>query len=122
MSKLHFLVIKLFLFRLTRSKICVITRNRNNGLILCEKTWPISKRGEFEIGLEFECNSFDNHKNFSEGSLKPKKDFQIIQVQGLAVLLLHTNCDISSIIMIYCGLDNHLRYDNCVNHYRDIIV
>ena len=69
MSKVHFVLIKLFSFRLTHSIIlCVITGNRNNEFILREKTWPISKRGESEIGLEFEHNGFDDHKNFSEES------------------------------------------------------
>ena len=50
---------QLFSFRLARPIICVITRNRNNEFILGEKTLPISKRGELEIELEFECNGFD---------------------------------------------------------------
>ena len=48
-------------------------------------------------GLEFECNGFNDRKNFSKGSFKPKKDIQIIQVQGSIVLLLYTNRDVSSI-------------------------
>ena len=48
---------------------------------MCEKTWPISKRGELEIGLEFERNGFDDRKNFSKGSFKRKKDTQVIRVQ-----------------------------------------
>ena len=52
------------------------------------------KRGELEIRLEFECNCFDHRKNDSEGSFKSEKDTQVIRVQGVVVLLLHTNCDI----------------------------
>ena len=33
---------------------------------------------ELEIGLKFEHLSFDNRKNFSEGSFKPKKYAQVI--------------------------------------------
>ena len=95
MSKLHFLVNKLFSFRRSRSIICAITCNHNNEFILCEKTWSISKHGELEIGLEFERNGFNDRKTFSEGSFKPKKDIQIIQAQRSKVLLLHTKCDIS---------------------------
>ena len=97
MSKLHFLLIKLFSFRLAHPVICVITANCNNELILHEKTCPISKCRELEIGLEFQCYGFDDLKNFSGGSFKPKKDIQTVQVQELAVLLLCTNRDISSI-------------------------
>ena len=55
------------------------------------------KTQRIRIGLEFECNGFDDHENFNEGSFKPKKDVLIIQVQGSAVLLLYTNCNISLI-------------------------
>ena len=122
MSKLHCLIIKLFSFRLACLIICVITRNCNNEFILHEKTWPISKYGELEIGLEFERKGFNNHTKFQQRSFKPKKDIQIIQVQGSAVLLLYTNCDMRIVNMIYHGRENHSRYDNRVNHYRDIIV
>ena len=71
--------------------ICVITRNRHNKFILREETCPISKRRELEIGLEFKRNGLDGRKNYSKGSFKPKKDTQVIRVERIAVLLLHTN-------------------------------
>ena len=37
---------------------------------------------ELEIGLKFGHLSFDKRKNFSEGSLKPKKYAQVIRVWG----------------------------------------
>ena len=58
------------------------THNRNNEFILCERRWQISKRGESEIGLEFERNGFDECKNFSEGSFKLRKVTQVIREQG----------------------------------------
>ena len=39
---------------------------------------------QFEIGLEFVRWSFAEHYNFSEGFSEPKKDAQVIQVQGAA--------------------------------------
>ena len=77
------------------------------------------RRNRTEHGLEFERNGFNDHRNYSEGSFKPKKDTQVIRVQRMAVLLLHTNHDISS-IRSWAG--NHSRYDNCANHYREITV
>ena len=48
-----------------------------------EKRWPISKRGELVIGLNFERSCFDERSNFSEVFFKPyKKDTQVIRVQG----------------------------------------
>ena len=57
------------------------THHRNN-----EKRWPISKRGESEIGLESERNGFDECKNFSKGSFKLRKDTQVIRERGVAQL------------------------------------
>ena len=37
---------------------------------------------QFEIGLEFVLWSFAKRNNFSEGSSKPKKDAQVIQMRG----------------------------------------
>ena len=42
------------------------------------------ERRELEIGLKFGHLSFDKRKNFSEGSFKPKKYAQVIQVRGAA--------------------------------------
>ena len=40
------------------------------------KTWRITN------WLEFECSGFDKRNNFSEGSFKPKRNTQVIGVQG----------------------------------------
>ena len=40
------------------------------------------ERRQFEIGLEFVRCSSTERNNFSEGSSKPKKDAQVIQVRG----------------------------------------
>ena len=42
------------------------------------------ERRQLEFGLEFVRWSSDEHNNFSEGSSKPKKDVQVIQVRGAA--------------------------------------
>ena len=42
------------------------------------------ERRQFEIGLKFVCWSFTKSNNFSEGSYEPKKDVQVIRVQGAA--------------------------------------
>ena len=42
------------------------------------------ERRQFEIGLEFVRRSSDERNNFSQGSSKPKKDVQVIQVRGAA--------------------------------------
>ena len=60
MTKLHFLVIKLFSFRHACPIICVIMPNHNNEFIIGKKTWPISKSREFEIELEFERIAFND--------------------------------------------------------------
>ena len=54
-------------------------------------------------GLEFERNGFNDRKNFSEGSFKPKKDIQIIQVQGSTA----SHQPRYIVNTIYRGLDNH---------------
>ena len=40
------------------------------------------KHRQLEIGLEFMCLSFAECNNFSKGSSEPKKDSQVIRVQG----------------------------------------
>ena len=42
------------------------------------------ERRQLEIGLEFVRFSFAERNNFSEGSSEPKKDLQVIRVQGAA--------------------------------------
>ena len=42
------------------------------------------ERRQLEFGLEFVRWSSDEQNNFSEGSSKPKKDVQVIRVQGAA--------------------------------------
>ena len=49
---------------------------------ICAKRWPISRRRELEFGLEFERNGFDEGYVFTEGSSKPIRDDQVIQVPG----------------------------------------
>ena len=68
-------------------------------------------------GLEFECICFNDRKNFSEGSFKPKKDIQIIQVQCYCFTptAMYRQYEISR-------AGQSLRYDDRVNHYRHIIV
>ena len=40
------------------------------------KKWPIWKRLEPEIGLQFDCDGFDERNNGSEGSSKPSEASQ----------------------------------------------
>ena len=42
------------------------------------------ERRQLEFGLEFVRWSSDERNNFREGSSKPKKDVQVIRVQGAA--------------------------------------
>ena len=41
--------------------------------LYCTKIWPISKRLEIEIGLQFDCDGFAKHNIVSEGSFKPSE-------------------------------------------------
>ena len=43
---------------------------------------PIPKCGELEIGLQFECDDFNEHNNFSEDSYKPNEITQVIWVRS----------------------------------------
>ena len=55
------------------------------NFILRETKMADFERRQFEIGLKFMCRSFaELNNNFSEGSSKPKKDTQVIQVRGAA--------------------------------------
>ena len=42
----------------------------------------ISEHQELDIGLEFECNGFNERNNFSKAFSKPKRGAQVIGVWG----------------------------------------
>ena len=50
--------------------------------LYCATKWRFPRRRELDFGLEFECNGFEEHFIFTEGSSKPIRDDQVIRVAG----------------------------------------